>query len=77
MIDVKLLRDSPEKVRAAIARKKFKVDIDKVIELDTVRRKKITESEKARADQKLANQPMTKEVVHPSPLPPQNIQQRS
>ena len=58
MIDVKLLRESPEKVREAIARKKFKVDIDKVIELDTIRRKKITESEKARADQKLANQAM-------------------
>ena len=58
MIDVKLLRDSPEKVREAIARKKFKVDIDKVIELDTVRREKITEAEKARAEQKLANQAM-------------------
>ena len=30
MIDIKLLRETPEKVRAAIARKKFKVDIDKV-----------------------------------------------
>ena len=58
MIDVKLLRDSPDKVREAIARKKFKVDIDKVIELDTVRREKITEAEKARAEQKLANQAM-------------------
>ena len=59
MIDVKLLRESPEKVREAIARKKFKVDIDKVIELDTVRREKITEAEKARADMKLANQVMS------------------
>ena len=58
MIDVKLLRESPGKVREAIARKKFKVDIDKVIELDTVRREKITEAEKARAEQKLANQAM-------------------
>ena len=58
MIDVKLLRESPEKVREAIARKKFKVDIDKVIELDTVRREKITEAERARAEQKLANQAM-------------------
>ena len=59
MIDVKLLRESPEKVREAIARKKFKVDIDIVIELDTVRREKITEAEKARADMKLANQVMS------------------
>ena len=58
MIDVKLLRESPDKVRTAIARKKFKVDIDKVIELDTFRREKITEAEKARAEQKLANQAM-------------------
>jgi seryl-tRNA synthetase len=58
MIDIKLLRESPDVVRAAIARKKFKVDIDKVIELDTVRREKITEAEKARAEQKLANQAM-------------------
>ena len=58
MIDVKLLRNSPEKVREAIVRKKFKVDIDKVIKLDTVRREKITEAEKARAEQKLANQAM-------------------
>ena len=60
MIDVKLLRESPEKVREAIARKKFKVDIDKIIELDSVRREKITEAEKARANQKLANQAMAK-----------------
>ena len=58
MIDIKLLRDSPDIVRAAIARKKFKVDIDKMIELDTIRREKITEAEKARAEQKLANQSM-------------------
>lgn len=58
MLDIKLLRESPDVVRAAIARKKFKVDIDKVIELDTVRREKITEAEKARAEQKLANQAM-------------------
>ena len=58
MIDVKLLRESPEKVREAIARKKFNVDIDKVIELDIARREKITEAEKARADQKLANHAM-------------------
>jgi seryl-tRNA synthetase len=58
MIDIKLLRENPDKVRSAIARKKFKVDIDKVIELDSLRREKITEAEKARAEQKLANQAM-------------------
>ncbi len=58
MIDIKLLRDSPDIVLAAIARKKFKVDINKVIELDSFRREKITEAEKARAEQRLANQSM-------------------
>ena len=54
MIDIKLLREQPEVVRDAIAHKKFKADIDAVLELDTVRRTKITEAEQARAAQKTA-----------------------
>lgn len=60
MIDIKLLREQPELVQKAIARKKFNVDLNKVIELDTVRRAKITESESARAEQKVASQAMAK-----------------
>lgn len=58
MIDIKLLRDQPEVVRAAIANKKFSCDLDAVLELDGVRRTKITEAEEARAEQKAANKEM-------------------
>ena len=58
MIDIKVLREHPERVRAAIARKKFTVDLDSILELDSVRRTKITEAEQARAAQKTANQAM-------------------
>ena len=58
MIDIKLLREQPELIRAAIAHKKFTCDIDAVLTLDQVRRTKITEAEQARAKQKAANQDM-------------------
>ncbi|MGB0409876.1 MAG: serine--tRNA ligase, partial [Opitutales bacterium] len=45
-------------VKAAIANKKFSCDVDAVLELDAVRRAKITEAEQARAQQKAANQAM-------------------
>ena len=58
MIDIKLLREQPELIRAAIAHKKFTCDIDAVLTLDQTRRTKITEAEQARAKQKSANQDM-------------------
>lgn len=58
MIDVKLLREQPDFVRNAIAKKKFSCDIDSVLELDALRRSKITEAEQARAAQKAANKEM-------------------
>ena len=58
MIDIKFLREQPDVVCAAVAHKKFKTDIDAVLELDTVRRTKITEAEQARAAQKAANKEM-------------------
>ena len=58
MIDVKLLREQPEMVRSGIANKKFTCDIDAVLKLDKLRREKITEAEKVRAQQKAANQEM-------------------
>ena len=58
MIDIKLLREQPDQIKAAIANKKFSCDIDAVLELDAVRRAKITEAEQARAQQKAANQEM-------------------
>ena len=58
MIDIKLLREQPDFVRAAIAKKKFKTDLDAVLELDVIRRSKITDAEQARAEQKVANKEM-------------------
>lgn len=58
MIDVKLLREQPDKVRSAIANKKFTCDIDAVLNLDKLRREKITEAEQVRAQQKSANKEM-------------------
>lgn len=58
MIDIKLLREQPERIRAAISTKKFNCDLDAVLGLDTVRRSKIAEAEAARAAQKAANTEM-------------------
>ena len=58
MIDIKLLREQPDFVRAAIANKKFTCDIDAILALDTTRRAKITAAEQARAAQKAANKEM-------------------
>jgi len=58
MIDIKLLREQPDFVRAAIANKKFTCDIDAILALDTTRRAKITDAEQARAAQKAANKDM-------------------
>ena len=58
MIDIQLLRDNPERVREAIARKKFDCDLDLVLELDARRRIQIGEFEALRSQQKSANQAM-------------------
>mgnify|MGYP000871485087 FL=1 len=52
MIDIKLLRENPEKVKNACKNKQVKIDIDQVIELDRKRRELIQEIEKLRAEQK-------------------------
>jgi len=58
MLDPKLLRDSPETVRAAIARKHLVVDLDYVLELDAAWRTQLTEVEILRSRQKSANSEM-------------------
>jgi seryl-tRNA synthetase len=52
MIDIKLLRENPEKVKKACENKQAKVDIDKVLELDKKRRELIQEVEMLRSEQK-------------------------
>ena len=58
MLDPKLLRESPEIVRAAIARKHLDVDLDAVLALDTSWRALLAEVEALRAKQKAANNEM-------------------
>jgi len=58
MIDIRLLREDPERVRRALARKKFGFDLDEVLRLDQERRAAITEAENARAEQNAANKEM-------------------
>ena len=58
MIDLNLLREKPDFVRQAIARKKFDCDLDAFLALDEERRACIVRSEKARADQNSANKEM-------------------
>ncbi|HOO92094.1 MAG TPA: serine--tRNA ligase [Opitutales bacterium] len=56
MIDISILREQTERVRAAIARKKFSCDLDAVLELDRQRRQLVTDTESLRARQNAANQ---------------------
>jgi len=58
MLDPKLLRDSPDLVRAAIAKKHLDVDLDAVLALDRERRARLGEVEQLRARQKAANHEM-------------------
>jgi len=55
MLDPKLLRESPELVRAAIAKKHLDVDIDAVLALDAAWRAQLQEVELLRSKQKNAN----------------------
>ena len=58
MLDPKLLRESPETVRAAIARKHLDVDLDGVLALDNEWRKQLAAIEALRGQQKAANNEM-------------------
>jgi len=58
MLDPKLLRESPDLVRAAIAKKHLEADVDAVLALDSTWRALTTEVEQLRARQKSANSAM-------------------
>ena len=58
MLDPKLLRESPDIVRAAIAKKHLDVDLDAVLALDMQWRAQLAEVEVLRAKQKAANNEM-------------------
>ncbi|MFM9082194.1 MAG: serine--tRNA ligase [Opitutaceae bacterium] len=58
MLDPKLLRESPDLVRAAIAKKHLQVDVDAVLAIDASWRALLQETEALRASQKAANTAM-------------------
>ncbi len=58
MIDLKVLREDPERVRTAIANKGSDCDLDAVLEADRVRRAGLREVEDLRSRQKAANTEM-------------------
>ena len=60
MLDPKLLRESPELVRAAIAKKHLDVDVDAILALDAVWRTQLQQVESLRGKQTAANTEMAK-----------------
>jgi seryl-tRNA synthetase len=58
MLDAKLLRESPDLVRAAIAKKHLEVDLEAVLAIDATWRSQLQEVESLRAKQKAANTAM-------------------
>ncbi len=52
MIDLKQLRENPDRFKTGAARKKIGVDIDRVLKLDQERRAAMTSAEQLRAEQK-------------------------
>jgi seryl-tRNA synthetase len=58
MLDAKLLRESPDLVRAAIARKHLDVNVDDVLAIDAAWRAQLREVETLRSTQKAANAAM-------------------
>ncbi len=58
MIDTKILREEPDRVREAIANKGSDCDLDVILAMDTERRQLITAVEKLRAEQKSVNAEM-------------------
>jgi len=45
MLDIKFIRENPEKVRKALKDRNVKIDVDKLLDLDAKRRKLLTETE--------------------------------
>lgn len=56
MLDIKFIRDHPDRVKKACADKNDRADIDTILELDNERRQLVTETETLRAQQNRASQ---------------------
>ncbi|MBI2626310.1 MAG: serine--tRNA ligase, partial [Candidatus Nealsonbacteria bacterium] len=51
MLDIKFIRQNPEKVKEGLAKKQAKVDIDLLLELDEKKRDYLQKIENMRAEQ--------------------------
>lgn len=60
MLDIKFIRENPDRVKKACSDKNDKADIDRILELDTERRKLVTETEAIRAEQNKASEEIAK-----------------
>lgn len=58
MLDPKLIRETPDLVRAALAKKHLKVDLDEVLAIDAAWRTQLQDVEQLRSTQKAANTAM-------------------
>ena len=51
MLDIRLIRTQPEVVKAALARRKMDIDVDKLLELDGQKREILYQVEQIKAKQ--------------------------
>ncbi|OGN32709.1 MAG: hypothetical protein A3I92_00235 [Candidatus Yanofskybacteria bacterium RIFCSPLOWO2_02_FULL_43_10b] len=51
MLDIKLIRQNPEKIKEALEKRPVKVEVDKILELDIRRRSLTAELDESRAEQ--------------------------
>lgn len=64
MLDIKFIRQSPDKVKEAAKNKKVNIDIDQILKLDEERRAALTEFEELRAEQNAKSKgPQTPESI--------------
>ena len=61
MLDIKFIRENPEKVKKGCQNKQVKVDIDKLLELDKKRREYLKEAESLRAEENRLSYLVSKE----------------
>ncbi|MDP2930210.1 MAG: serine--tRNA ligase, partial [bacterium] len=58
MLDIKLIRSNPEKIKEACRKKQAKIDIDRLLEIDKKRRELMLALEDTRAKKNQANEEM-------------------
>ncbi|MGN0006118.1 MAG: serine--tRNA ligase, partial [Candidatus Gastranaerophilaceae bacterium] len=56
MLDIKIVRENPEKINELLKRRNPELSIDKVIEIDSERRKVQTQADELRAKRKMESQ---------------------